>query len=865
MSRRIPSSPALADPLASPAVEPSATESGRIIHDRPADALTLYRAIFAHSTEAIAIVDPDGRYLEQNLAHQHLLGYEAHELRGRTPALHLGEDTFTEIAQLLAGTGHCRREVKSRTRDGRLIDLELSAFAVNDRAGSPLCYIAIERDITEERRAREELARRYERLEAMYRMTDAVARAPAIDDVYEEALEALARTLGVERAAVLLFDADGVMRFKAWRGLSEGYRAAVEGHSPWSPDAVDPQPVVVEDVEHEPSLAPFLPVFAADGIRALAFYPLVTDGRLLGKFMLYFSAPHVPGEDESRLTRTIASHIAVAIARRRGELALRESEEKYRRLVEVCPLGVLVHSDDRIVFANPVAVQLLGASSTDELFERPILDLVHPEYHAVFLERGQQLRGGLPEMPAIEKRFIRVDGIPIDVEVAKIGFTYRGSPAVQVVMGDISERKRAEEAHRLLVEAGTTLAASLDDATTLQSVANLAVPTIADWCLVDLMLDDAGSYRRVAVAHADPAHGHVARWLERDYGPVADEIGGVSRVVRTGRAEIFPEITDETLVQGARDEDHLRALRAMGLVSSMIVPLIAHDRVLGAITFASAGSGRRYGPADLTLAEELARRAALAVDNARLYREAREANRVKSQFLATMSHELRTPLNAIAGYTDLLELGVHGPITDEQREDLRRIRVNQRHLLGLINDVLSFTRLETGRLEFAITDVPVEETLAAARAHIEPQIAARELCYEYRSGDPSVTCRCDRDKLQQVVLNLLTNAVKFTPPGGCITLDWEATRDRVAIHVRDTGRGIPRDKIESIFEPFVQVDTAFSARFDGAGLGLAISRELARAMDGEVSVESRVGEGSSFTVVLPRGESRAENEVVSRQ
>jgi signal transduction histidine kinase len=362
-----------------------------------------------------------------------------------------------------------------------------------------------------------------------------------------------------------------------------------------------------------------------------------------------------------------------------------------------------------------------------------------------------------------------------------------------------------------------------------------------------------GTFQRVAVAHADPSHAPIAYALQWQYAPRQDESGSVTRVVRTGRPELIAHVHDAMLTAVARDEEHLRTLRGMRLTSYITVPLVAQERVLGAITFGSAGSGRHYGPSDLALAEELARRAALAVDNARLYREAREANRVKSQFLATMSHELRTPLNAIAGYAELLDLGLHGPVTEEQREALRRIRVNQRHLLGLINDVLSFTRLETGRLEFDIVDVGVEETLSAARAHIEPQIAARELHYEYHPGDPAITCRADRDKLQQIVLNLLTNAVKFTPAGGCITLEWEASPDDVAIRVRDTGRGIPRDKLAMIFEPFVQLDTAFSARFDGAGLGLAISRELARAMDGEVSVESGIGNGSTFTVTMPRG------------
>jgi signal transduction histidine kinase len=292
-------------------------------------------------------------------------------------------------------------------------------------------------------------------------------------------------------------------------------------------------------------------------------------------------------------------------------------------------------------------------------------------------------------------------------------------------------------------------------------------------------------------------------------------------------------------------------LRELNVTSFMCVPLVTRGRTLGAITFIASESGRRYGAADLTLAEEIARRAALAVDNARLYREAHEANRAKSQFLATMSHELRTPLNAIAGYTELLEVGVHGPVNDAQREDLNRIHVNQRHLLGLINDVLNFAKLETGHVEFEITDIAVEEVLSGVRALIEPQIRAKGLEYEYRPGDPSVICRADRDKMQQIVLNLLSNAVKFTEPGGRVKLEWTAADGVVGIRVHDTGRGIPPEKLEAIFEPFVQLQHGFTCKSEGTGLGLAISRELARAMGGDVTATSTWGEGSTFTLTLP--------------
>jgi PAS domain S-box-containing protein len=514
-------------------------------------------------------------------------------------------------------------------------------------------------------------------------------------------------------------------------------------------------------------------------------------------------------------------------------------------------VGVLVHGEGRILFANPVASHLLGASSQAELLGRPILDFVHPGYHDLFHARVRQLRDGATQLPAVEKQFVRLDGSTIDVEVTRIGFTFRGRPAVQMVVRDITERKRTEEARRLLFDAGTTLASSLDHEATLCSVASLAVPAIADWCLVDLVEED-DVLHRLAVAHADPDTQYDARVLRRATWPTPTSAIAVERVVQSGRAELATQPTDADIDGLARDDEQRAVLRRLGVVSYICVPLTAHGRTLGAMTFISTTSGRRFTATELTLAEEIARRAALAVDNARLYREAREANRTKSQFLATMSHELRTPLNAIAGYAELMELEVRGPVSEGQREYLRRIRLNQQHLLGLINDVLSFARLETGRLDFDMVDVPVDETLAAAGAHIEPQLLSRGLQYEYHGGEPACTCRADRDKLRQIVLNLLSNAMKFSPPDGRVTLDWSTTDDTVMIHVADTGRGIPPDKLDLIFEPFVQLDTSFSARLEGTGLGLAISRELARAMGGDVTVESRLGEGSTFTLTLPR-------------
>jgi PAS domain S-box-containing protein len=530
------------------------------------DILALYRAVFLNSTEPIAIVDHTGRYLEQNSAHELLIGYSSAELRDKTPAIHLGEETFANIVVELQRYGLSRREVFSRAKSGATRVIELSSFAVRDRAGMPVCYVGIGRDVTEQRRSAAELTRRFGELQALYRIADSLGHARALPEIYDEAIDGLLQAAGADRASILLFDDDGVMRFKAWRGLSDGYRAAVEGHSPWQRDTRNPQPVTIEDVLADTALAPLAPVITAEGIRSLAFVPLVDDTGLLGKFMLYFDAPHVWTDAELQLARTMARHVSFAIARHRHETQLRTS----------------------------------------------------------------------------------------------------------------------------------------------------------------------------------------------------------------------------------------------------------------------------------------------ATEQARLFAEAHEASRAKSLFLATMSHELRTPLNAIAGYTDLLEAGIHGEMTPAQRDAVLRVQANQRHLLRLIDDVLDFAKLETGHLHLEISEVPVQETLDGACVLVEPQLRAKDIKFKHVAGDAHLSCRADRAKMQQVLANLLSNALKFTPPAGTVTLDWEATPDSVRVHVRDTGGGIAADHLETIFVPFVQLHTGFRRVVEGTGLGLSISRELARGMGGDVSATSEVGKGSTFTLTLPR-------------
>ncbi|HEX2717843.1 MAG TPA: ATP-binding protein, partial [Gemmatimonadaceae bacterium] len=249
-------------------------------------------------------------------------------------------------------------------------------------------------------------------------------------------------------------------------------------------------------------------------------------------------------------------------------------------------------------------------------------------------------------------------------------------------------------------------------------------------------------------------------------------------------------------------------------------------------------------------AEAERERALAAAQSARA--EAEGASRAKGEFLAVMSHELRTPLNAIGGYAELIELGLHGPVTEQQRADLARIQASQRHLLGLINQILNYTRVDAGAVRYDLTDIVAAEALAAAEALVVPQIRARGLTYVLDTCSREMRLRADREKVQQILLNLLSNAIKFTDPGGEVRVACTDAGRMVAIAVSDTGVGIDHDKLLHIFEPFVQVDQRLTRPHDGLGLGLAISRDLARGMGGDLTVESAPAMGSTFTLSLPR-------------
>jgi signal transduction histidine kinase len=453
----------------------------------------------------------------------------------------------------------------------------------------------------------------------------------------------------------------------------------------------------------------------------------------------------------------------------------------------------------------------------------------------------------------------------------------------------------AEEASRrigFLGQATLGLYQSADFESRLAQLAQFVVPTLCDWCAIDILEED-GIFKRLAVAHSDPQKIEMAREYQARYPE--DREGPTSRrnILASGEPVLIREITNEMIDVGLPDQAQAAFVKALGLTSVITVPLIAREARLGTLTIVMAESGRRFEQRDLDFAMDLGTRAALAIDNARTHEqlqaktvelemraaqlrevvqaletqteelknsnrdlaqsqaEAQKANQAKTEFLAVMSHELRTPLNAVNGYTDLMEMGIGGGVTEAQREYLTRIKKSGNFLLGLINDVLNFARIDAGTVSVKREPVRLEKILEASHVLVEPQMKARNIAYRWVAPHSTCVAVGDSEKIEQVILNLLTNALKFTDPGGAITLSCESRDGRAKISVADTGRGIPPGKLQSVFDPFVQLDrNAHPGSQQGVGLGLAISRALARAMGGELSAESEVGKGSVFTLDL---------------
>ncbi|HEV7425862.1 MAG TPA: GAF domain-containing protein [Thermoanaerobaculia bacterium] len=587
--------------------------------------------------------------------------------------------------------------------------------------------------------------------------------------------------------------------------------------------------------------------------------PVVTrDGIVLGGLFFGHEQEGVFSDAEERIAEALAAQAAVAIDNARLYRTLREdrarsaaSERRYRSLVLTTPTRQAISTANADGFReedSPSWRDLTG-QSFEEMRGRGWLDAVagaDRDRVAHAWDKAIKTRSTFDEQYRLRLadgsyRWFASRSVPVYDAEGNVGEWI-------CTTTDVHDARVTDDAQRLLAKATELFASSLDYEETLKTLTSLAVPEIADWCAVDMADEIHPPFRRIAIAHVDPEKMELAWEMYRRYPPDPEK-SQIAAVLRSGKPQLVSTIPEGMLEKMVRDEEQLRISREVGLMSWMIVPLRSRGRVLGAVTFVSTDSRRRFTQVDLLHAEEFARRASVAIDNAMLYRDAQQANRAKDEFLATLSHELRTPMTSILGWARLLRMGLPA---DESIDAVEAIEKSALVQAQLIDDILDVSRIISGKLRVDPEPVDLRTIAEAALATVHPAAQAKniEILTSFPPSLPAVAG--DEGRLQQVIWNLLSNGIKFTPRGGTVTLRISVADSLLRLTVTDTGEGISPEFLPHVFEAFRQQDSSTTRIHGGIGLGLAIVRYIVELHGGSVSVESAgSGSGSMFTVELP--------------
>lgn len=487
-------------------------------------------------------------------------------------------------------------------------------------------------------------------------------------------------------------------------------------------------------------------------------------------------------------------------------------------------------------------------------------DLILADYSLPGFDGIEALEIAQQERPACPFIFVSGHlGEELAIETLKRGATdyvlkgrlERLLPSVKRALREAKERderQRIETTLHILAEASLVLS-SLDYATTLARAARLAVPHFADYCLIDVVAEN-GAVERVAVAHADAAQEPLVQQLLA-YGPVPGWQDPLWETMNSGRSQLLGEVSDDLLQEIVRDERHLQILRQLGVCSSMIVPLLADGRTLGVMSLISATPQRNYSPLDLSLAEDLARRCAMAVENARLHRKTLDALKARDEFLAVLSHELRSPLTSILGWSQIIQ----GEAMDQETlsHGLSVIERNATAQARLIEDLLEVSTIITGRLKLEMAPVALAQIIQNGISSLAPLWQEKGIEVRFANRATSDRMLGDESRLQQIVWNLISNAIKFTPRGGNIEVSLHAEGNQFVFGVKDSGEGISPEFMPFLFDRFRQADSTSTRRHGGLGLGLSIVRHLSEMHGGTVQACSDgIGHGATFLVRLPQ-------------
>ena len=911
----------------------------------------------------ISYIDREQRYRFVNREYERWFGHSRGEVVGKTMTEVLGaaavERLRPYVEKALRGE-EARFELETPYREGgtRWID----AHYVPDRgaSGEVAGFFVLVRDISERKRTEGALAEAVRQQEVLYQFLERQYRATSLEEIYQAALDAILSALRCERASILLLDDGALMRFVAWRGLSDEYRKAVDGHSAWSPDDPNPQVVCVHDITKAELDESLKTVVTREGIGALAFIPLVIDGRLIGKFMSYYNQPHVFNDEEIEIGLTIARQTALGIEQQRADEALRKSEERYRAIVEsqtemVCRFT----PDGTILFVNGAYARTRG-TAPERLIGGDFWEFIDEQDRPGVRAMLDRLTVASPEVH-IENRFESAEGARWMLWTNRaLSFDAAGRwTEAQSAGVDITDRKRGEEALRQSEERfrnifeGIGLSIWDEDFTAVK----IEIDALVAAGIVD--------FRRYFAEHPEFVELAIGLVKIRDVNPATVRMFGAENraellqslrkifvaetktvfveqlvaiaekkrfleletIVRTLRGErlhvsftiTFPRsdqpfdrvlitVSDITERKGAEDvlrqsEERFRlmanncqiviwltdAAGKLRFVNRAFLDLfgIGRDQAdgfdwIGALhpddrdsyvtAFKSAlrnrypfqqrvrvrrsdGKWRWFESRLNPVADSngMIDYIGSSLDITEIYesqQKLKELDQRKDEFLANMSHEIRSPLTGIMGYADILLDKLKDP---EHLQYLKTIKESGDYLIEIVNDILDLSKIEAGKLVLNMEVVSPHELLGEIHGLMDVRARERNLPLTLRyDGVVPGSIRTDRTRLRQIVINLVSNAIKFTEHGRVeIVLRYLKDRGLLEVEVIDTGIGIAPEHQKILFERFTQADTSSTRQYGGTGLGLTITKRLVEMLDGTISLESEPGKGSTFRVTIP--------------
>jgi PAS domain S-box-containing protein len=537
--------------------------------------------------------------------------------------------------------------------------------------------------------------------------------------------------------------------------------------------------------------------------------------------------------------------------RREQERLLRESERRKTAIIQgALDCIIEIDHENRILEFNPAAEQTFGFRREDVLGQK-LVDLIIPQS---LRERHRQAMAhylATGEGPILGKRIemtgLRADGTEFPIELTVIRSPLEGPPMFTAYLRDITERQRAEAVMEFLAQTRAALAALVDRDSALQQAAGAMVPFFADWCVL-YTISSEGNIEHQACAHHDPEKQRILKEMLDRYPFDWSNSSASVQALRSGEAQFIADLPDALLTNIARDQTHIDLLRALDPKSIISIPLRVRDRTIGTITFVATEPSRRYTPGDVRFAEELARSVAIAIDNAHLFNSVKTADRQKDEFLAMLAHELRTPLAAIRYATEVARL----PEVDPKVELLDIVERQVQNLVRLIDDLLDISRISRGKILLRREYLDASVIARRAVASVRPILEGKNHELDFELAEEPMPIYADPMRAEQTVVNLLTNAVKYTHDGGRISLRVYPEDQEVVIRIKDTGIGIAPEILPRVFDLFTQADQSLDRSQGGLGVGLAVTRRLVEMHGGTVAAHSEgVGHGSEFTLRLP--------------